>query len=237
MQELPSILGQGCQVPAVAWEGMDANNLSSKTIVSPGVSRVPSLAPTWNDCKIPPCSAPAWELSGPQPSVACSQCREGEPSHSSSSGPCGAPGHPTSLFLLSLAQDFGLDVTTFRTMVGIDCPAAFLQLAFHCCSVSPSSLLPFPAGAARQDRQPCLHRGRGRKVPLLGWGAWGAIDLMGNPFRLQMQPTSRPSFLEITQCLEGILQHQMDAEGSRTTLFSVGENVPAPGTAATLNGT
>ncbi|NWS78267.1 TESK1 kinase, partial [Crotophaga sulcirostris] len=59
---------------------------------------------------------------------------------------------------LPRTEDFGLDVTTFRTMVGIDCPAAFLQLAFHCCS---------------------------------------------------MEPTSRPSFLEITQCLEGILQQQL----------------------------
>ncbi|KAF1516469.1 Dual specificity testis-specific protein kinase 1, partial [Eudyptes moseleyi] len=58
---------------------------------------------------------------------------------------------------LPRTEDFGLDITTFRTMVGIDCPAAFLQLAFHCCS---------------------------------------------------MEPTSRPSFLEITQCLEGVLQHQ-----------------------------
>ncbi|NWZ12084.1 TESK1 kinase, partial [Agelaius phoeniceus] len=63
---------------------------------------------------------------------------------------------------LPRTEDFGLDVTTFRTMVGIDCPAAFLQLAFHCCS---------------------------------------------------MEPTSRPSFLEITQCLESILQHQLGAEG------------------------
>ncbi|NXW09298.1 TESK1 kinase, partial [Fregetta grallaria] len=63
---------------------------------------------------------------------------------------------------LPRTEDFGLDVTTFRTMVGIDCPAAFLQLAFHCCS---------------------------------------------------MEPTSRPSFLEITQCLESILQHQLSAEG------------------------
>ncbi|KAF1599861.1 UNVERIFIED_CONTAM: Dual specificity testis-specific protein kinase 1, partial [Eudyptes pachyrhynchus] len=55
---------------------------------------------------------------------------------------------------LPRTEDFGLDITTFRTMVGIDCPAAFLQLAFHCCS---------------------------------------------------MEPTSRPSFLEITQCLEGLL--------------------------------
>ncbi|NWH67595.1 TESK1 kinase, partial [Geococcyx californianus] len=59
---------------------------------------------------------------------------------------------------LPRTEDFGLDVTTFRTMVEIDCPEAFLQLAFHCCS---------------------------------------------------MEPTSRPSFLEITQCLEGILQHQL----------------------------
>ncbi|KFQ93928.1 Dual specificity testis-specific protein kinase 1, partial [Nipponia nippon] len=72
-------------------------------------------------------------------------------------------GDLASLFLLSLAQGFGLDVTTFRTMVGTDCPAAFLQLAFHCCR---------------------------------------------NPSCPQMEPTSRPSFLEITQCLEGILQHQ-----------------------------
>ncbi|NXR33249.1 TESK1 kinase, partial [Zosterops hypoxanthus] len=63
---------------------------------------------------------------------------------------------------LPRTEDFGLDVTAFRTMVGIDCPAAFLQLAFHCCS---------------------------------------------------MEPTSRPSFLEITQCLESILQHQLGSEG------------------------
>ncbi|NXE16123.1 TESK1 kinase, partial [Lophotis ruficrista] len=63
---------------------------------------------------------------------------------------------------LPRTEDFGLDVTTFRTMVGIDCPAAFLQLAFHCCS---------------------------------------------------MEPASRPSFLEITQCLEGILQPQPGVAG------------------------
>ncbi|NXF41230.1 TESK1 kinase, partial [Nyctibius bracteatus] len=86
---------------------------------------------------------------------------------------------------LPRTEDFGLDITTFRTMVGIDCPAAFLQLAFHCCS---------------------------------------------------MEPTSRPSFLEITQCLEGILQHQLDMEGTRTTLLSSKESLPAPGMAATLSG-
>ncbi|NWR85712.1 TESK1 kinase, partial [Furnarius figulus] len=68
---------------------------------------------------------------------------------------------------LPRTEDFGLDVTTFRTMVGIDCPAAFLQLAFHCCS---------------------------------------------------MEPTSRPSFLEITQCLESILQHQLGTEAGDTSL-------------------
>ncbi|XP_062369007.1 dual specificity testis-specific protein kinase 1 [Cinclus cinclus] len=86
---------------------------------------------------------------------------------------------------LPRTEDFGLDVTTFRTMVGIDCPAAFLQLAFHCCS---------------------------------------------------MEPTSRPSFLEITQCLESILQHQLGTEGARTTLFGIGESLPASGTSATLSG-
>ncbi|XP_009459396.1 PREDICTED: dual specificity testis-specific protein kinase 1-like, partial [Nipponia nippon] len=99
--------------------------------------------------------------------------------------PLAVVGDLASLFLLSLAQGFGLDVTTFRTMVGTDCPAAFLQLAFHCCS---------------------------------------------------MEPTSRPSFLEITQCLEGILQHQPGAEGTGATLFSGRESLPVPGTAATLNG-
>ncbi|XP_058682393.1 dual specificity testis-specific protein kinase 1 [Poecile atricapillus] len=86
---------------------------------------------------------------------------------------------------LPRTEDFGLDITTFRTMVGIDCPAAFLQLAFHCCS---------------------------------------------------MEPTSRPSFLEITQCLESILQHQLGTEGARATLFGIGESLPASGTAATLTG-
>ncbi|XP_027762455.1 dual specificity testis-specific protein kinase 1 isoform X2 [Empidonax traillii] len=83
---------------------------------------------------------------------------------------------------LPRTEDFGLDVTTFRTMVEIDCPAAFLQLAFHCCS---------------------------------------------------MEPTSRPSFLEITQCLESILQHQLGTEGAGATFFSIGESLPTPETSAT----
>ncbi|NXN38224.1 TESK1 kinase, partial [Rhinoptilus africanus] len=44
---------------------------------------------------------------------------------------------------LPRTEDFGLDIATFRTMVEIDCPATFLQLAFHCCSVS----IPVSAGA------------------------------------------------------------------------------------------
>ncbi|NXD87757.1 TESK1 kinase, partial [Halcyon senegalensis] len=75
---------------------------------------------------------------------------------------------------LPRTENFGLDITAFRTMVGIDCPVAFLQLAFHCCN---------------------------------------------------MEPTSRPSFLEITQCLESILQHQLDAEGAATTLLGVAGRV------------
>lgn len=86
---------------------------------------------------------------------------------------------------LPRTENFGLDVATFCTMVAIDCPAAFLQLAFHCCS---------------------------------------------------MEPTSRPSFLEITQCLEGILQHQPGAEGTGATLSCSGESLPTPGMAGTLNG-
>lgn len=62
-------------------------------------------------------------------------------------------------------------------------------------------------------------------------------ELTGTPSCPQMEPTSRPSFLEITQCLEGVLQHQPGAEGAGATLFGAGENLPTPGTAATLNGT
>ncbi|NXK00931.1 TESK1 kinase, partial [Corythaixoides concolor] len=78
---------------------------------------------------------------------------------------------------LPRTEDFGLDVTTFRTMVGIDCPTAFLQLAFHCCS---------------------------------------------------MEPTSRPSFLEVTQCLENILQHQLGTEGTGVTLLGTGRAEQSP---------
>ncbi|XP_040399139.1 dual specificity testis-specific protein kinase 1-like isoform X5 [Cygnus olor] len=85
---------------------------------------------------------------------------------------------------LPRTEDFGLDVTAFHTMVGLDCPAAFLQMAFHCCS---------------------------------------------------MEQTSRPSFLEITQCLEGILQHQLGTEGFGAPLFSTRDSLPVPSMAPILN--
>uniref|UniRef100_A0A8C3T9J8 dual-specificity kinase n=1 Tax=Chelydra serpentina TaxID=8475 RepID=A0A8C3T9J8_CHESE len=64
---------------------------------------------------------------------------------------------------LPRTEDFGLDVAAFCNMVGDDCPAAFLQLAFHCC---------------------------------------------------RMEPTARPTFVEITQRLEGILEQQLGAGGT-----------------------
>ncbi|NWI85519.1 TESK1 kinase, partial [Pitta sordida] len=85
---------------------------------------------------------------------------------------------------LPRTEDFGLDVTTFRTMVEIDCPAAFLQLAFHCC------------------------------------------NLTGDPSCSQMESTSRPSFLEITQCLENILQHQLGTEAVARRSASHSEQLP-----------
>ncbi|XP_071437437.1 dual specificity testis-specific protein kinase 1 isoform X2 [Pithys albifrons albifrons] len=51
-----------------------------------------------------------------------------------------------------------------------------------------------------------------------------------------MEPTSRPSFLEITQCLESILQPQLGTECARATFFSTGEKLPVPERATTLSG-
>uniref|UniRef100_A0ABM5FUW0 dual-specificity kinase n=2 Tax=Pogona vitticeps TaxID=103695 RepID=A0ABM5FUW0_9SAUR len=82
-------------------------------------------------------------------------------------------------------EDFGLDVAAFCNLVGPDCPAAFLQLAFHCCS---------------------------------------------------MEPTSRPSFLEITQCLEAILEQQL-AGGDPGTGRQSGSRTLLPGSPVpVLNG-
>ncbi|XP_060092459.1 dual specificity testis-specific protein kinase 1 [Heteronotia binoei] len=64
---------------------------------------------------------------------------------------------------LPRTEDFGLDAAAFCTLVGADCPAPFLQLAFHCCS---------------------------------------------------MEPAARPSFLEITQHLEAVLEEQRKAGDS-----------------------
>ncbi|XP_066470230.1 dual specificity testis-specific protein kinase 1 isoform X2 [Tiliqua scincoides] len=40
---------------------------------------------------------------------------------------------------LPRTEDFGLDVAAFCNLVGADCPMAFLQLAFDCCSMAPTS--------------------------------------------------------------------------------------------------
>uniref|UniRef100_A0ACB8EP30 Uncharacterized protein n=3 Tax=Sphaerodactylus townsendi TaxID=933632 RepID=A0ACB8EP30_9SAUR len=80
---------------------------------------------------------------------------------------------------LPRTEDFGLDVAAFCTLVGADCPAPFLQLAFHCCSI---------------------------------------------------EPTARPSFLEITQRLEAILEEQR--KGGASTLQSDGPSTPASPVAA-----
>ncbi|XP_067386970.1 dual specificity testis-specific protein kinase 1 [Emydura macquarii macquarii] len=40
---------------------------------------------------------------------------------------------------LPRTEDFGLDVSAFCNMVGDDCPAAFLQLAFHCCRMEATA--------------------------------------------------------------------------------------------------
>ncbi|XP_062984441.1 dual specificity testis-specific protein kinase 1 [Elgaria multicarinata webbii] len=88
---------------------------------------------------------------------------------------------------LPRTEDFGLDVAAFCNLVGADCPTTFLQLAFHCCS---------------------------------------------------MDPTSRPSFLEITQRLEAFLEQQRAARGSSEGVL-VGDVKITPGSpaaAAVLNG-
>ncbi|XP_025031578.1 dual specificity testis-specific protein kinase 1 [Python bivittatus] len=80
---------------------------------------------------------------------------------------------------LPRTEDFGLDVAAFCDLVGADCPAAFLHLAFHCC---------------------------------------------------KMEPTARPSFLEIAQRLEAMLT----AGDPGPPLLNDGTSVPA-NPAATLN--
>lgn len=51
-------------------------------------------------------------------------------------------------------QNFGLDYHTFQHMVG-DCPPDFLQLAFNCCNVSPSSCHPSWAKAEMMTSSIC----------------------------------------------------------------------------------
>ncbi|KAL7989150.1 hypothetical protein Chor_008069 [Crotalus horridus] len=40
---------------------------------------------------------------------------------------------------LPRTEDFGLDVAAFCNLVGANCPAAFLHLAFHCCKMEPTA--------------------------------------------------------------------------------------------------
>ncbi|XP_032069283.1 dual specificity testis-specific protein kinase 1 isoform X2 [Thamnophis elegans] len=40
---------------------------------------------------------------------------------------------------LPRTEDFGLDVAAFCNLVGADCPAAFLHLAFHSCKMEPTA--------------------------------------------------------------------------------------------------
>ncbi|XP_063149270.1 dual specificity testis-specific protein kinase 1 [Candoia aspera] len=40
---------------------------------------------------------------------------------------------------LPRTEDFGLDVAAFCNLMGADCPAAFLHLAFHCCKMEPAA--------------------------------------------------------------------------------------------------
>lgn len=44
---------------------------------------------------------------------------------------------------LPRTENFGLDVSAFRALVGEDCPLPFLLLAIHCCSMEPGTRAPF----------------------------------------------------------------------------------------------
>ena len=114
-------------------------------------------------------------------------------------------------------------------------PSGFPPARFPLLQCEP----PLSAALSCQGSLPCTG---GEAGSCLCWAGipgalGGAADLTGNPSCPQMEPTCRPSFLEITQCLEGILQHQPGADGTGATLFGGGETLPVPGTAATLNGT
>ncbi|XP_026576602.1 dual specificity testis-specific protein kinase 1 [Pseudonaja textilis] len=86
---------------------------------------------------------------------------------------------------LPRTEDFGLDVAAFCNLVGADCPAAFLQLAFHCCT---------------------------------------------------MEPTARPSFLEIVQRLEAMLLLTAGDPGQALPNNDGGTALPGNSAAAALKG-
>ncbi|KAM4708691.1 dual specificity testis-specific protein kinase 2-like [Discoglossus pictus] len=53
---------------------------------------------------------------------------------------------------LPRTEDFGLNINAFREMVQPDCPPAFLQLAFHCCRMSPEARPSFCEVSQRLER-------------------------------------------------------------------------------------
>ncbi|XP_044877668.1 dual specificity testis-specific protein kinase 1 [Mauremys mutica] len=90
---------------------------------------------------------------------------------------------------LPRTEDFGLDVAAFCNMVGDDCPAAFLQLAFHCCRMEPT---------ARPAFVEITQRLEGILQPQLGVGGTGAdpqsdgesVPLPGTPATLNGEAAS-----------------------------------------------
>ncbi|XP_074852005.1 dual specificity testis-specific protein kinase 1 isoform X2 [Carettochelys insculpta] len=103
---------------------------------------------------------------------------------------------------LPRTEDFGLDVAAFCNMVGEDCPAAFLQLAFHCCRMEPTArpafaeitqrlegILQQQLGARDAGADP---RGHGKSVPSPG----GPAVLKGQAASESRLPEQQPPPLQ-----------------------------------------
>ncbi|XP_058879999.1 LOW QUALITY PROTEIN: dual specificity testis-specific protein kinase 2-like [Acipenser ruthenus] len=96
---------------------------------------------------------------------------------------------------LPRTEDFGLDTQAFQHMVG-DCPAAYLQLAVSCCNSSPL-FLPF---SSLPSPLLCLSSLQSLSRPPLSLSP------------LRCPPEQRPSFSEIAQQLERVLEAQEEEE-------------------------